>query len=122
MKTYHNIGLRKVSIARKLARPAGDIAGCVRYANVAAILRAEVHHFVRELEHEVFQCRTLRDFLAIHVCPRVVNVRFCELPQIGQVKANLFFVHDQPILSVQIPMKRRPINSIDHINSEYRTL
>jgi len=98
-RTHHDIGLWKVSVVWKLARSARDIAGRVRYANVAAILRAKVHHFRRELEHEIVQRRTLLvdspDLLAVHVCTRVVNVRLAKLSQVIQVKANLFFVHDQ---------------------------
>jgi len=125
--THHNKRLGKVSVVGKLARPAGDITGRVRYANIATILRAKVHHFGRKLEHKVVQRRSLPvdspDFFAIHVCASIINVRLAKPPEIGQVKANLFVVHDKlAISSAQIPIKRAPLNSIENTNSDYRTL
>jgi len=127
LKTHHNIRLGKVSVVWKLARPAGDITGRVRYANIAAILRAKVHHFWRKLEHEIVQWRSLfmysPEFFAIHVCTSIINVRLAKLSKIGQVKANLFVVHDQlAISSAQIPIKSAPLYSIEQTNSDYRTL
>lgn len=125
-RTHHNIRLGKVSVVWKLARSAGDITGRVRYANIAAILRAKVHNFWWKLEHEIIQWRSLfidsPDFFAIHVCASIINVRLAKLSKIGQVKANLFVVHDQlAISSAQIPIKSAPLNSIERTNSDYCT-
>lgn len=101
-ETHHDVGLRKVSIVRELARPAGEVAGRVRYANVAAVLRAEVHDVGRELEHEIVgRHRSLVDLLhglLVHIGAGVVDVAgLAELFEVGQIEAHLFLGHDRRI-------------------------
>lgn len=98
-KTYHDKRLRKVSITWKLTGPASKITCCVRNTNVTAILWTEVHHIRRKLEHEILHGNSLHinslDSFFIHIRARVVYIGVAQSFQIGQVKANLFFVHDQ---------------------------
>lgn len=48
--THHDVRLREIAIVWELAGPTREVAGRVRYADVAAVLRAEVHHVGRELQ------------------------------------------------------------------------
>lgn len=104
--THHDIWLGKVTVIGKLAWLAGEIAGCVRYTDVAAVLRTEVDHLCGELEHEAVHLVTLLAGL-VRVRAGVVDVRLAQLLQISQVEADLFLVHDQTSdRATPLPMSR----------------
>lgn len=100
--THHDIRLREIAIVWELAGPTREVAGRVRYADVAAVLRAEVLHVGRELEQVVvvgpyrLQSSVVArpsDHLVVHKRARVIDVRFAQFLQVGQVEAHLFFGH-----------------------------
>jgi len=92
--------LGKVAIVWKIARPASDVVGRIRYADVAAVLRREVHHLGRKLDGERVHgdpvlAALLGRVLLVRVYARVVDVRrrLAQFPQTGQVEADLFLSH-----------------------------
>lgn len=100
--THHDVRLREIAVVRELAGPTREVAGRVRYADVAAVLRAEVLHVGRELEQVVvvgpnrLQPSVVArpsDHLVVHERARVIDVRFAQFLQVGQVEAHLFFGH-----------------------------
>lgn len=98
-ETHHDIGLWKVTVTWKLARPTSEITSRVWYTNVTSILWTKVRHFWRELENEIFQrhmllVRLFSRFL-IHIRARVIYVSFAKFLKVDQIIANPFFIHCQ---------------------------